>query len=51
MKYLGLSNLGGMSIYSSWLLPDGTIIHADLDRLDYFEYIDALREEYGEVKQ
>ncbi len=49
MKYLGLSNFGGMPIYSSWLLPDGSVIHIDLEMEGYFEYIDNLRNKYGEV--
>jgi len=48
MKYLGLGAVG-MIVYSAWLLPDGIIIHVDLDRPDYFEYISSLREKYGEV--
>ncbi|MCK4417864.1 MAG: hypothetical protein KAV99_06820 [Candidatus Latescibacteria bacterium] len=47
MKYLGLGAVG-LIVYSAWLL-DGTIIHIDLDSSDYFEYIDSLREKYGEV--
>ena len=49
MKYLGLSNFGGMPIYSSWLLPNGKVIHIDLEREDYFEYITTLRNKYGEI--
>jgi len=49
MKYLGLSNFGGMSVYSSWLLPNGQIIHIDFDRPDYFEYINVLKGKDGEV--
>ncbi len=49
MKYLGLSNFGGLPVYSSWLLPNKEIIHVDLDRKDYFEYIHTLRERCGEV--
>jgi len=48
MKYLGLGAVG-LIVYSAWLLPDGTIIHIDLDRSDYFEYIDSLREKHREV--
>ena len=47
MKYLGLGAVG-VIVYSAWLLPNGVIIHVDLDRPDYFEHIDSLREKYGE---
>ena len=29
-KYLGLS-AQGLFVYSAWLLPDGKIVHVDLD--------------------
>ena len=42
MKYLGLGAVG-LIVYSAWLLPNGKVIHIDLDRLDYFECISNLR--------
>lgn len=48
MKYLGLGAIG-MIVYSAWLLPNGNIIHIDLDRPDYFERISSLKEKYGEL--
>lgn len=49
MKYLGLGAVG-LIVYSAWLLPNGRIVHIDLDRPDYFEHISSLRKRYGEVK-
>lgn len=48
MKYLGLGGVG-LIVYSAWFLPDGQIIHIDLDRPDYFDRIRDLREKYGEA--
>lgn len=46
MKYLGLGAVG-LVVYSAWLLPDGRILHVDLDRPDYFEHIKYLKDKYG----
>jgi len=49
MEYLRLS-ADGLTIYTEWLLKNGEHIKVDLDREDYFEYIEKLRADDKQVE-